>query len=477
MLSPNTRAATGDFRRTTRGCAAMYVTCKRLFWSILLILSIGNLSAWAEEASWRVGLAKVKVTPEEPIRMAGYGGREKPSDGVLSDLYAKAMPLEYGGARPVLRVTADLINFRALTWQEICERIGQRTGLKREEILLVPSHTHAGPVLGPEARTYGLEGEELAVVQRYTKKLYAQLADLAVEALAARQPAQLSWGTGKAGFVMNRRERVGEEVRLGVNQEGYVDSSVPVLQVSSDGRLRALVFGCACHNTTLGGTNLKICGEYAGYAQEELERQHPGVQAMFVIGCGGSSNPYPRGTVELAQEHGRALAEEVSRMTAGPLEPLGGPLRIAFGWADLPLEPMPSRERLQEMAQGPSYLVTNAKRMLAMLDKNKELPAHYRAPLSAWQFGDELTLLGLPGEVVADYVPLMHKAVRSEGLWIAGYANESFGYLPSRQVLADGGYETRGLIFDTGFFAPEVEDVVVAAAQRLCEEAGRKNQR
>ena len=107
----------------------------------------------------------------------------------------------------------------------------------------------------------------------------------------------------------------------------------------------------------------------------------------------------------------------------------------------------------------------------------KELPAHYRAPLSVWQFGDELTLLGLPGEVVADYVPLMHKAVGSEGLWIAGYANESFGYLPSKKVLAEGGYETRGLIFDTGFFAPEVEDVVVAEAQRLCEEAGRKSQR
>ncbi|MFZ5832220.1 MAG: neutral/alkaline non-lysosomal ceramidase N-terminal domain-containing protein [Planctomycetota bacterium] len=441
----------------------------------LLILSMSHGSARAETPALRVGLAKAKVTPEEPIRMAGYAGREEPSDGVLSDLYVKAMAVEYAGARPVLLVTADLINFRAETWQEICRRIGERTGLKPEEILLVPSHTHAGPVFGPEVRTYGLAGEELAVVERYTEKLYAQVADLAAEALETRQPAKLSSGIGKAGFVMNRREQTKQGIRIGVNPEGFVDRSVPVLRVDDgDGQLRALVFGCACHNTTLGGKNFKISSEYAGFAQEALERQFPGVQAMFMIGCAGDANPDPRGTVELAQEHGRSLAKEVAHVAAGPLRPIAGPLRIAFGWADLPLAPMPSPEELREMAKGPSYLVPNAKRMLTMREKSEELPTHYRAPLSVWQFGNDLTLLALPGEVVSGYVPLMQKALGEEGLWIAGYANESFGYLPTRQVLAEGGYETRGLIFDTGFFGSEVEDAVVATARKLCKEAGRQ---
>jgi len=451
-------------------------TRKPLLWLMLLTASIWSIPAQAEEAGWRIGLARVQVTPEESIRMAGYGGREKPSNGVLSDLYVKAMAIECPDSRPALLVTADLVNFRAPTWQEICRRIGEKTGLRREEILLVPSHTHAGPIFGPEAKTYGLAGEELAAVQRYTQKLYAQLTDLAVEALAHRLPAQLSWGTGKADFVMNRREQTPTEIRIGVNREGYVDSSVPVLRVDGpDGRLRALVFGCACHNTTLGGTNLKICGEYAGFAQQELERQHPGVQAMFMIGCGGSANPHPRGTVELARQHGQSLAQEVARVAAGRLQPVRGPLRTVLGWADLPLAPMPPRERLSEMAKGPSYLVSNAKRMLAMLDRGEQLPAHYRAPVAVWQFGDDLTLLALSGEVVSDYVPLIQKAVGSDRLWIAGYANESFGYLPSKKVLAEGGYETRGLIFDTGFFAPEVEDVVMQTARSLCEQVGRMN--
>jgi len=100
----------------------------RIWLGLLMILTL-IAPAWGEQAEWRIGLAKARVTPEEPIRMAGYGGREKPSQGVLSDLHVKAMAIEGAGARPALLVTADLINFRAPTWQEICRRIGEKTGL------------------------------------------------------------------------------------------------------------------------------------------------------------------------------------------------------------------------------------------------------------------------------------------------------------------------------------------------------------
>ena len=74
--------------------------------------------------------------------MAGYGGREKPSEGVLSDLYAKAMAIEGVGSPPAILITADLVNFRAPTAEEICRRIGQKTGVPRERIVLVPSFLH-----------------------------------------------------------------------------------------------------------------------------------------------------------------------------------------------------------------------------------------------------------------------------------------------------------------------------------------------
>jgi hypothetical protein len=50
-----------------------------------------------------------------------------------------------------------------------------------------------------------------------------------------------------------------------------------------------------------------------------------------------------------------------------------------------------------------------------------------------------------------------------------------FGYLPSARVLAEGGYETRGLYSGgLGWFSPKAQDVVVASVVELTQKAGRK---
>ena len=327
----------------------------------------------------------------------------------------------------------------------------------------------------PNATGYDLKGEDAACVHRFAEKLRGQLADLAAEAIADLQPARLSWGTGVTNIVMNRREPTERGIRLGFNPRGYVDRSVPVLRVDSpDGKLRALLFGCACHNTTLTGQHYVLSGDYAGFAQQYIEQQHPDVQAMFMIGCGGSANPYPRGTVEAAEQHGQDLGAEVCRVAAEKLVPVRGPLRAELELVDLPLSPVPPRDKLEEMAKGPSYIAYNASQMLTALEKGETLPTQYSAPLAVWQFGDDLTLVALSGEVVNGYVPLIETALGPRKLWIAAYANDCYGYLPTAKVLSEGGYETRCLYSDPGFFPPEVETVVVTKVRELAEKVGRK---
>jgi neutral ceramidase len=429
----------------------------------------------AAETAWRVGLASACITPGEPIRMAGYAGRTQLSEGVLDDLFAKAMALEDAGGSQALLITADLIGFRGPLAEEICRAIGEKTGLGRRQILLCPSHTHAGPVLGSnEGALYGLPDDQIKVVHDYSNRVVAALADLAAAALADLNPARLSWGSGTATFVMNRREFTDRGVRLGVNPSGYADRAVPVLRVDSpDGQPRAVVFGCACHNTTCTGSNLQICGDYAGFAERAIQEEHSGVQAMFVIGCGGDANPYPRSTTELAQEHGKSLAAEVCRVMSEEMAPVEGRLRTELDWVKLPLAPVPSQEKLEEMAKGPNWISFNAVRMLEAVSGGESLLGEYEAPFAVWQFGDDLTLVAMPGETVGGYVPLLRDALGPLKLWSAGYANDCFGYLPTAKVLAEGGYETRGLIGEVGFFAPEAQDVAVAAVRRLAERAGR----
>jgi hypothetical protein len=95
--------------------------------------------------------------------------------------------------------------------------------------------------------------------------------------------------------------------------------------------------------------------------------------------------------------------------------------------------------------------------------------------LTVWQFGGDMTLVGLSGEVVVDYVTLLEKALGPNQLWIAAYCNDVFGYLPSARVASEGGYETRGLYSGgAGYFDPKAEEVVVRSVRDLAKKAGRK---
>ncbi|HVX11056.1 MAG TPA: neutral/alkaline non-lysosomal ceramidase N-terminal domain-containing protein [Pirellulales bacterium] len=428
----------------------------------------------AAEPEWKIGLARAKITPERPVPMAGYAARTKPFEQVESDLYAKALALEDSAGYRAVLVTSDLIGFTAAVADGICRRIGELTGLKREQILLNSSHTHAGPALAVTPTSD--DAEALRTVE-YTYRLQDQIVDLVVRSLSDLKPGRLSVGEGVVDFPMNRREFRPTGVILGVNARGPTDRSVPVLRVDSpEDRLRAVLFGAGTHNTTLGGENYRLCGDYAGFAQEYVEAKLPDVPAMFMLGCAGDANPYPRGTMDLARQHGSTLGKEVCRVLDTKLRPLGGPLRIAYADVALPLEPIPSRDELERRAAGKTrYHPLGAQAMLALLDKGETPPAEYSCPFTVWQLGDDLTLVALSGEVVIDYLLLLEKALGPNQLWVIAYSNDVFGYLPSARVLEEGGYETRGLYAGSaGYFAPSAQDVVVARVRELARQAGRK---
>jgi len=427
---------------------------------------------------WSIGLAQRDITPREPIRMAGYGARLEPSEGVSDSLLAKAMAFEdCAGERGVL-VTTDLISFDVEYADVVCEDIRRETGLERRQIIINSSHTHAGPILGIRYQLcWDLTPEQTKTVDAYSEILRRRVVEMVAAALADLKPANLSWATGIASFVMNRRKPTPQGVKNAPNPRGYADRSVPVLRVGElDGRLRAVMFGYACHNTTLTGQNLMISSDYAGFAQRHVERENAGVQAMFLMGCGADANPYPRGTYELCRQHGETLGAEVCRVLdeeAQEFQPVRGPLRIAFDYADMPLEPQPTPGHLQAMRTRGTYYAKQVDKIQAMIESDKPWATHYRTPIAVWQFGNDLTLVRLSGEVVGDYIPLLEKAIGPLQLWIAAYCADYFGYLPSARVHKEGGYEAHDFITGFGFLDSSVEEVIVNKVRELAKRAGR----
>jgi hypothetical protein len=446
-----------------------------LWCAIAAIVPAGPMFA----SEWQAGFAAVKITPERPVAMAGYASRNKPSEGIAADLYAKVLVLEDANGQRAVWITTDLIGLRGAVTEAIVRQVIERTGLKRHQLLINSSHTHTGPAIADsDTSAYSIADEATAETRAYRQMLQQRLVAAVEQALARLEPVELSYGSGVVPFVMNRREFTRDRgVILGVNPRGPADRTMPLLKVSSPGgAVRAVVFGAATHNTTLTGDEYRITGDYAGFAQHYVQQQMPGVQAMFVLGFAGDSNPHPRGTIDLARQHGETLGKEVVRVLGTKLAPVRGTLSLQFDHVDIPLAGGFSRADLEQMTGrgSPSWRSWMAGRMLEVLDKGDSLPAHYRAPIAVWQFGSDLTLVALSGEVVVDYAHLIEQAIGPLQLWLSAYNNDVFGYLPSARVLEEGGYETRGVGHGgPGFFSPKAQDAVVAKVRELAAKAGR----
>jgi len=427
-------------------------------------------------AQWLVGVGRRCITPRRPLWLYGYvtEARFRPAEGVLSDLYASALALRGPDDSPALILAVDLCVPRGPLARSVVQRVQATTGVPPQRVLLNASHTHSGPALAQcdvEGR-FPMPPDQRRLVEQYTDWMVEQVAEAASEAMGALRPGVLSWGRGQTDLPRNRRQfgPDGKYTGMGPNPDGPVDPAVPVLRMDGPGgALRAVLFGCACHNVTLDAHNLLVSADYSGFAREAIEEANPGAVAIYLAGCGADANPQPRGgqdQVQHARSHGRALAAEVGRVLERCSGPVHGPLQSAVKTVELPLQE-PDPERLAAMAQdGPPWLQLNARRLLAMLECGEDIPSTYPAPVSVWQFGGDLTLVGLSGEVVSAYAAGVARTLATERLWVAGYCHEVFGYLPSAQIIAEGGYETRGLLPPgVGFFAPAVEQVVLDAVR------------
>ncbi len=456
------------------------MTRSSFVWTLALLVALASSampSRGAARPEWKAGAAGVVITPKRPTWMAGYAARKKPSEGTAQELYAKALALEDRRGYRVVLVTSDLLGFVRSVAEPIAERAQQRYGLSRERILFSASHTHAGPVIRESlSGMYALEGERTAAVQAYTQQLQEQVLELIGAALKDLAPARLSLGRGRAEFAINRRLKREKGFVISVNPEGPVDHEVTVLRVERpDGSLRAALFSYACHNTTLGADFYQFHGDYAGAAQEVLQKAHPGAVALFMAGCGGDANPNPRGTIELARQHGESLAAAVEKSLAGTLRPIRGPLRAVFDRVDLPFATPPSRQELEARLEDKDvYRQRHAKAMLAIIEQKGQLPSSYPYPIQVLQFDKDLTLVALGGEVVVDYALRLKRELGAERLLVVAYSNDVMAYIPSRRVLEEGGYEGGGSMIyygQPGPWAPPVEEVLVAKVHELVKKA------
>jgi neutral ceramidase len=426
-------------------------TIRRICLLILLACGTQSVFDWkvalGADTRWQAGTARVKITPEQSMWMAGYASRSQPAQGKYVDLWAKALLLDDGRGNQGVIVSLDLIGMDRELATRICQTLQSRYDLKRAEIALCFSHTHTGPVVGVNLEPLHyrqLDKAQQELVDQYVEELQGRLVDLVGRASEGLQPCSLSWGSGSATFAVNRRNNRESDVprlRTEGALKGPVDHDVPVLAVRDhQGRLKAVVFGYACHATVL--SDYSWSGDYPGFAMLELETRQPGCMAMFWAGCGADQNPLPRRSLELAQDYGKQLADAVSKVLAQPMESVTGPLACSFREVPLALDQLPSADQLKDDLESENqYVRARARMLLDQLANGDPIAASYPYSVGVWEMGDQVHLVLLGGEVVVDYAIRLKDALRGRRTWVAGYANDVMAYIPSERVLREGGYE------------------------------------
>ncbi|HEY6169502.1 MAG TPA: neutral/alkaline non-lysosomal ceramidase N-terminal domain-containing protein [Verrucomicrobiae bacterium] len=433
----------------------------------LLLGAVSNLPA--ANVTHEVGAAKVGITPEYPVRLSGYGNRRTEHEGVEQHIFAKALAIGSDADAPAVLVTVDNCGVSAAIRDEVLRRVAGKSKLVNDHFAICSSHTHCAPMLAgvlPNLFSMDIPTEHQTRIDRYTRELTDKLEQVVLAALADRKPAALAWGVGHVSFAHNRRA-------FAFRPE---DHSLPVLRATgADGKVRALLTSYACHCTTISSN--KVHGDWAGCAQEFLEKEFPGAIALTAIGCGADQNPNPRGTYELVREYGDALGTEAKRLAAISLKPLAAKLECRTKQIQLPFDTLPTRDEWTKKAQDKGANVAyHAKKNLARLDRGEKLPTRLPYLVQVWNFGDQLAMVFLPGEVVVDYSLRFKREFDSERLWVNGYCNEVPCYIPSKRVVTEGGYEGASamLYYDRPTrFAPEVEELIAGAVHELMPKAFR----
>lgn len=449
------------------------------FLFISLILSTPGI-AQENKTTWRAGVSKAVITPETSVWLAGYGSKRAP-DGKLHDIWMKSLALEAPDGKRAILVTSDFQGVPKEMSDAVFLILKKKHNLERHQVMITFSHNHCGPRLGLDlVDYYPIEAEQVKLVDEYTDLMVRKMADMIGESITNLAPASLKMGEGHATFAVNRRNNKEAEVpsiiAKGEPLKGPVDHTVPVMTVTgTDNNLIAILFGYACHPTTLNFT--KWCGDYPGFAQILIEKNHPGALAMFVNTCGGDQNPLPRRQVELCEKYGKMLADGVEEALKKPLKTIQPALKTSFELIELPYEKIITRPELEVAIRDANAVRKRwAERMIKKLDAGEKFATSYPYPLHAWKLGNEMLMIGMGAETVVDYA-LRFKAEFGKGTWVCGYVDDMIAYIPSRRVWAEGGYEGGPNLYEYGRpalrWAADNEELIAGKIKKLVDSVNK----
>ncbi|MDO6436442.1 neutral/alkaline non-lysosomal ceramidase N-terminal domain-containing protein [Cyclobacterium sp. 1_MG-2023] len=446
----------------------IFINYKRLM-LLLLVFSVFQLVGFgASPKPLNIGLARVSITPETPVRLTGYSSRDIPFEGVQHELWAKAMAFGDEKKGYHIIISVDLLGIPHRVTERVRDALAKEIGISPANLSICAAHTHSGPQIGNIVSHFHkpLDPDELADISLYAMGLVPKLKGVALEAIENATPSLVSHAKGEVNFAVNRR--------TSINPNGVSDHSLPVMRITDlNGKTKAVMLNYACHAVTLGPKNNVVHGDWVGEAQLQVEENLPeGAIAMVVIGCGADQNSSPRMNNEnpkmdlvYAKDQRKQIADEVNRMLAD--ETWKNIRQLPEGkmkYVELTFANMPDPKKLAEDAKGAGRTSNYSLLLLGRMARSGDIPEKINYPIQVWDFGKDLVMIFLAGEVVVDYAIRLKQELGEDRVWVNAYANDMPCYIPSLRVLKEGGYEAESAMIGyekPSKFTEDVEEIIM----------------
>ena len=445
-----------------------------------LVVALVFLHAFgvAARAQCMGGCARVNITPPVGVWLSGYGSRDKPSDDIEDELFARALVLS-DGTTTVAIVSVDLLWVPLVLTEEVRGIVEAKTGIPRQNVMICATHTHFGPKIYRET-ALGPDVSDNTVDEAYVRTLTRKIADSVFLAHKDMRPVRVGAARGEAAeIVYHRRPKRADgsvsmaftlppevlatreivrgpdgSVRVtfkqpGENPEltfGPVDPDVWALRVEdAEGDLLASLVNFACHavsGSAYPDWFYSISADYPGVTMRVVERLEGGV-CLFSSGTAGDIVPIERGR-EPRFQIGRALAGEVVKRLQFVPTSDDFDLQVARTKIELPLKQELDTDRIVDADETEKSLTTE---------------------IQALRLGD-IYVLGLPGEILVEVGLEIKKKAGVEKLIVASLSNDVIGYVCHRQAYEEGGYEPNA---GTNL-APGAAEAMIEQALKLIEQ-------
>lgn len=399
----------------------------------------------------KAGFSKVDITPPLGTRMMGVGGRDiaHGCTSIHDPIFTRALWVEHDG-QTTLVVCYDFCFIGRALSDRFKGAIGRVLDLLPRQIMLITTHSHAGPAAG----VWHSAGYEIPDRQYYQALEDATVKAAKIAKNTAKDATMLA-AAGRSSLPMNRRLLVNGRAENVPNPDGPTCDSLPVcLFKDHDDQPICCVFSIAVHPSIVRGWD--ISAEFPGHTCDLMDTYFGHECAMFLQGMGGDAKPrtiasgddwFWKASWPEMEETGRILAKETQQVLEAGLQQIQPCVRSTILEMQWPLAELPSREFFEDVVKKTDWNCPNDKvhgqwaaRYISLLDNYGSIPDHVSILLQTLQWGRGLQLVATEGEPMAYHAKAVLNAF--EGVTFPlGYANGEALYLTTTNMLEEQGME------------------------------------